>query len=75
MAIRVNLEEMLRQRGKTAKELCEQVGITEANMSLLRSGKVRGIRFGTLNRICFYLGCNVGDLLFFDGELEAEDDA
>jgi len=75
MAIRVHLEDMLRLRGMTSKELCAKVGITEANLSILRSGKARGVRFGTINRICYYLDCDVGDILKFDGELEETDEA
>lgn len=71
MAIRVYLDEVLHARGMTARELCGKVGITEANLSILRSGKARGVRFGTLNRICYFLDCDVGDILKFDGELEA----
>lgn len=74
MAIQVHLEEVLRERGMTAKELCAKVGITEANISILRSGKAKGIRFGTINKICYYLGCDVGDILKFDGELEDENE-
>ncbi len=74
MAIRVQLDAVLHARGMTAKELCAKVGITEANLSILRSGKARGVRFGTLNRICYYLQCEVGDILQFDGELEATED-
>lgn len=74
MAIRVYLDEILRDRGMTAKELCKWVGITEANLSILRSGKAKGIRFGTVNKICYYLNCDVGDILKFDGKLEVEDD-
>ncbi len=74
MAIRVFLDEMLRKKGMTAKELCALVNITEANLSMLRSGKVKGVRFVTINRICYYLGCDVGDILKFDGNLEEEDD-
>ena len=73
MAINVHLDEMLKERGMTAKELCRLVGITEANLSILRSGKAKGIRFHTINRICYFLGCDVGDLLKFDGELEEEE--
>ena len=73
MAIEVHLEEILKSRGMTSKELCRLVGITEANLSILRSGKAKGIRFGTINRICYYLGCDVGDILKFDGNLEEED--
>ena len=75
MAIKVYLEEVLHQRNMTSKELCVLVGITEANLSILRSGKARGIRFGTMNKICYYLGCDVGDILKFDGELEGNDEA
>lgn len=74
MGIYVNLDEILKERGITAKQLCEQVGITEANMSILRSGRAKGVRFHTLNRICYYLQCDVGDILRFDGELEESDD-
>jgi len=74
MAIEVHLEEVLKSRGMTSKELCARVGITEANLSILRSGKARGIRFGTINRICYYLNCDVGDILKFDGNLEEEDE-
>jgi len=74
MGIYVNLDEILKERGMTAKQLCEQVGITEANMSILRSGRAKGVRFHTLNRICYFLNCDVGDILRFDGELEESDD-
>lgn len=74
MAIRVHLEEVLKARGVTSKELCARIGITEANLSILRSGKAKGIRFGTINRICYYLGCDVGDILKFDGALENDDE-
>ncbi len=74
MAIRVYLEDILKERGMTSKELCKLVGITEANLSILRSGKAKGIRFGTINKICYYLQCDVGDILKFDGVLEADDD-
>lgn len=74
MAIQVHLDEILKARGMTAKELCGLVGITEANLSILRSGKAKGVRFGTVNRICYYLQCDVGDILKFDGNLEELDD-
>lgn len=54
----------------TSKELCGLVGITEANLSILRSGKARGVRFATINKICFHLNCDVGDILKFDGKAE-----
>lgn len=74
MAIKVYLEEVLKQRGMTSKELCAKVGITEANLSILRSGKAKGVRFGTINRICYYLDCELGDILKFDGCLEEDED-
>ena len=74
MAIEVHLEEILKKRGMTSKELCTLIGITEANLSILRSGKAKGIRFGTVNKICYFLHCDVGDILKFDGNLEAEDE-
>ena len=49
MAIKAHLDEILRARGMTSKELCALVGITEANLSILRSGKAKGIRFATIN--------------------------
>ena len=75
MAIESHLDEVLRSRGMTSKELCRQVGITEANLSILRSGKAKGIRFHTINRICYYLQCDVGDILKFNGELDEEEEA
>jgi len=74
MAIVTHLDVLLRMRNMTAKELCGKVGITEANLSILRSGKAKGIRFGTINRICYYLQCDVGDILKFDGNLDKEDE-
>ena len=74
MAIRVHLEDVLKDRGLTSKELCAKVGITEANLSILRSGKAKGVRFATINRICYFLKCDVGDILKFDGCLEEEDE-
>ena len=73
MAIKVFLEDELKKKGMTSKELCGLIGITQANLSILRSGKAKGVRFDTINKICFYLGCNVGDILKFDGRLEEED--
>lgn len=74
MAIRVFLEDILKDRDMTSKELCAFIGITEANLSILRSGKAKGVRFGTINKICYYLGCDVGDILKFDGNLEEDED-
>lgn len=74
MAIQVMLGDILKQRGMTSKELCAKVGITEANLSILRSGKASGVRFHTINKICYYLNCDVGDILHFDGRLEDGDE-
>lgn len=74
MGIESHLDEVLRARNVTAKELCQKVGITEANLSILRSGKAKGVRFKTINRICYYLQCDVGDILKFDGKLGEEDE-
>jgi len=74
MAIKVHLEEVLKERNMTSKELCGLIGITEANLSILRSGKAKGIRFVTVNKICYYLQCDVGDILKFDGNLEEDDE-
>jgi len=63
MAIVVNLDVMLARRKMRSKELAEIVGITEANLSLLKSGHVKGVRFATLEKICAALQCQPGDLL------------
>jgi putative transcriptional regulator len=65
MAILVNLDVMLARRKMRSRELAEKVGITEQNISLLKSGKVRGVRFDTLEAICRALACQPGDLLEF----------
>lgn len=75
MAIKVHLEEILKERNMTSKELCGLIGITEANLSILRSGKAKGVRFATVNKICYYLQCDVGDILKFDGNLEENDES
>jgi putative transcriptional regulator len=54
MAIRIHLEEVLKKNNMTSKELCSLIGITEANLSILRSGKAKGVRFGTINKITIY---------------------
>lgn len=63
----VRLDVMLARRKMKAKDLAEQIGITEANLSLLRTGKVKGVRFETLAKLCVALECTPGDIL----ELEA----
>ena len=61
----VQLDVMLARRKMRSKELAEQVGISETNLSLLKSGKVKGVRFDTLEKICAVLDCQPGDLLEF----------
>lgn len=63
MAIVVNLDVMLARRKMRSKELAETIDITEANLSLLKSGKVKGVRFATLEKICATLECQPGELL------------
>lgn len=65
MAIIVRLDVMLATRKMRSKELAERIGITEQNLSLLKSGKVRGVRFETLSAICRELDCQPADLLEF----------
>ena len=75
MPIVVTLDVMLARRKMRSRELAERIGITEANLSLLKSGKVRGMRFDTLARICEVLGCQPGELLsYMDGPEPAGDD-
>jgi putative transcriptional regulator len=65
MPIIVNLDVMLARRKMRSRELAEHVGITEQNISLLKSGKVKGVRFETLEKICEILDCQPGDILEF----------
>ena len=70
MPIVIQLDVMLARRKVKSKELAEHVGITEVNMSLLKQGKVKGVRFETLEKICDFLDCQPGDLLVYvpDGD-------
>lgn len=63
MAIRVSLDRMLLKRGITLTDLAERVGITLANLSILKTGKARAVRFSTLDALCRELDCQPGDLL------------
>ena len=74
MAIVVKLDDVLHARRMTLTELAGKVGITLANLSILKTGKARGVRFATLEAICEALDCQPGDLLEFrsEGEEEAE---
>ncbi|WP_375589321.1 helix-turn-helix transcriptional regulator [Hoeflea alexandrii] len=72
MAIIVRLDVMLALRKMRSKELAARIDITEQNLSLLKSGKVKGIRFETLERICAELDCQPGDLLTFESEQDQD---
>ncbi|WP_018267537.1 helix-turn-helix domain-containing protein [Methylosinus sp. LW4] len=63
MAIVVNLDVMLARRKMRSRDLAQRIGIAEQNVSLLKSGKVKGIRFDTLEKICEVLDCQPGDIL------------
>ncbi len=74
MSINVTLDVMLAKRKIKGKELAGQVGITEQNLSVLRTGKVKGVRFSTLEKICEALDCQPGDILEYvpdDAAVEA----
>lgn len=73
MAIIVKLDDVLHARRMTLTELSSRVGITLANLSILKTGKAKGIRFATLESICEALDCQPGDLLEFDGAGEADE--
>jgi putative transcriptional regulator len=63
MPIKVRLNVVMAERNVKSKDLAEHVGISLANLSLLKQGKVRGVRFGTLEKICEFLKCQPGDIL------------
>jgi putative transcriptional regulator len=66
MAIKVNLDLMLVKRNMTLTELSEEVGVTISNLSILKTGKAKAVRFSTLNAICEALDCQPGDILEYD---------
>jgi putative transcriptional regulator len=75
MSVRVTLDALIVRKGLKAKDLAQQVGLSETQLSLFRSGKVKGIRFRTLARLCAALECRPGDLLdyaFDPADLEPE---
>ena len=72
MPIVVKLDELLHARRLTLSDLSERVGITLANLSILKTGKAKAIRFSTLEAICAALECQPGDLLAFDGAIAGE---
>lgn len=75
MAIRVNLDDLLYARRMTLTQLSEAVDISLANLSILKTGKAKAIRFTTLDAICRALDCQPGDLIGFDPTIAQQDDA
>jgi putative transcriptional regulator len=68
MPVTVKLDDLLHERRMTLTELAERVDLTLANLSILKTGKARAIRFSTLEAICRELGCQPGDLLGYEGD-------
>ncbi|MBF0876564.1 helix-turn-helix transcriptional regulator [Gluconobacter cerevisiae] len=68
MPIAINLDALLRERGMTLTELSERVGLTLANLSILKTGKAKAVRFSTLETLCRVLECQPGDILGFSEE-------
>lgn len=71
MGIIVNLDKVLAERNMKSKELAEAIGITEANLSILKSGKAKAVRFSTLEAICKELNCQPGDILAFQTDVKS----
>ncbi|MEX0343243.1 MAG: helix-turn-helix domain-containing protein [Erythrobacter sp.] len=69
MPVTVKLDELLQRRGMTLTELADRVGLTLANLSILKTGKAKAIRFSTLDAICRELDCQPGDLLGYSAKL------
>ncbi|ACL93616.1 transcriptional regulator [Caulobacter vibrioides] len=75
MPVRVNLDRVLLERRMSLTELSDRVGVTIANLSILKTGKARAVRFSTLDALCRELECQPGDLLSFEyGPADANDD-
>ncbi|MGV8929000.1 MAG: helix-turn-helix domain-containing protein [Brevundimonas sp.] len=77
MPVRVTLDALIVKKGLKARDLAAEIGLSETQLSLFRSGKIKGIRFSTLSRLCAALGCRPGDLLDYDldpADLAAPDD-
>jgi putative transcriptional regulator len=66
MPIRIRLDEVLAARQRKAKQIAAQIGVSETHLSLFRSGKVRGVRFSTLAKLCAALDCQPGDLIVYE---------
>ena len=74
MGIKVHLDRLLAERGVSLTDLSAQVGLTLANLSILKTGKARAIRFSTLEALCQALDCQPGDILSRDGDAPVADD-
>ncbi len=72
MAIRIHIDRLLVERDMTLTELAERVGVTLANLSILKTDKARAIRFSTLSALCRELECQPGDIISYEGEDPAE---
>jgi putative transcriptional regulator len=72
MRIRVTLDELITRKGLKAKDVAREVGVSETHLSLFRSGKVKGVRFETLAKLCAVIGCQPGDLLRFEDGADAD---
>lgn len=70
MAIEINLDMMLLKRKTSSRELAKAIGISETNLSLIKSGKIKGVRFSTLEAICKFLECQPGDIISYVPELD-----
>lgn len=68
MTIQVNLDLMLVKRKTSSRELAAAIGLSETNLSLIKSGKIKGVRFSTLDAICKHLDCQPGDILSYEAE-------
>lgn len=66
--IKINLDRMLLERGMSSKELANKIGITQANVSILKRGRAKGVRFETLNKICAVLECQPGDIFNYEAD-------
>jgi len=73
MAIIVNLDVMLARRKMRSNELAQLIGITEQNLSILKTGKAKAIRFATLNVICYHLRCQPGDILEYRDDVSNDE--
>ena len=73
MPVVINLDVMLAKRKISSNELAERIGITPANLSVLKTGKAKAIRFSTLDRICEILECQPGDILEYDSSPDEDD--